>query len=179
MSAVKNLFIFATGVAAGSLVTYKFVKDYYEKLSEEESAPVDEETEDATEMDSSEDKKYSEENLNKPDLDTYYSSLLRKNGYTQDESTVGGPYVITPQDFGEKDGYKILSFTVYSDGVVTDDQNELLEDVEGTVGIDSLNHFGEYEADTVFVRNDAFKTDYELLRDNRTYEESLDERSKK
>lgn len=39
------------------------------------------------------------------------------------------------------------------------------------LGIDSLNHFGEYEDDSVFVRNDARKCDYEILLDQRTYSE--------
>ena len=55
--------------------------------------------------------------------------------------------------------------------MLTDENDEIIEDVEETVGFESLNHFGEYEDDSVFVRNDARKCDYEILLDQRTYSE--------
>ena len=56
-----------------------------------------------------------------------------------------------------------------------DENDEVIEDVEDAVGIDSLNHFGEYEDDSVFVRNDARKCDYEILLDQRTYSEVVED----
>lgn len=79
------------------------------------------------------------------------------------------PYVIAPEEFGEMDDYETVSLTYYSDGVLTDDFDNEIEDVEGMVGEDSLDHFGEYEDDSVFVRNDRYKTDYEILLDLRKY----------
>ena len=78
------------------------------------------------------------------------------------------PYVVSPSEFGVKqddngEDYDKLTLHYYVDKILTDDRNELLEDVDGTVGYDSLNHFGEYEDDTVFVRNDRLKADYEIL----------------
>jgi hypothetical protein len=43
------------------------------------------------------------------------------------------------------------------------------------VGEESLEHFGEYEEDTVFVRNDHLMTGYEIQRDYRTYAEVVGE----
>ena len=37
------------------------------------------------------------------------------------------------------------------------------------VGLDSLTHFGQYEDDSVYVRNDERMTDYEILLDIRGY----------
>ena len=37
---------------------------------------------------------------------------------------------------------------------------------------DALDHFGEYEDDSVFVRNDRYKCNYEILKDVRTFEEA-------
>ena len=56
-----------------------------------------------------------------------------------------------------------------ADGVLADDMDEIIEDVDEVVGEDSLNHFGEFEEDSVYVRNDERKCDYEILRDNRNY----------
>ena len=47
--------------------------------------------------------------------------------------------------------------------------DNIIEDVEGTVGTDSLTHFGEYEDDSVFVRNDEKQIDYEILLDSDKY----------
>jgi hypothetical protein len=81
------------------------------------------------------------------------------------------PYVIHPDEFGEKD-YNIVTLAYYKDGVVTTyNTGEVLsnDEVENLVGIESLSHFGEYEEDTVFVRNDSRKIDYEILRSEDAY----------
>lgn len=79
------------------------------------------------------------------------------------------PYVIPPEEFGEKDDYDRISLSYYADHILADDNDQLLEDVDGTIGFESLTHFGEYEDDSVYVRNDRLKVDYEILRDERKY----------
>lgn len=83
------------------------------------------------------------------------------------------PYVIAPEQFAELDGYDQISLTYYADHILADDNDQLLEDVEGTVGFESLTHFGEYEDDSVYVRNDRLKVDYEILRDERKYSDVI------
>ena len=39
--------------------------------------------------------------------------------------------------------------------------------------IEVADHFGEYENDRVFVRDDRRQVDYEILRDERTFMEVL------
>ena len=51
----------------------------------------------------------------------------------------------------------------YEDGVLADDWDEPIEDIDKVVGKDSLTHFGEYEDDSVYVRNDRLKCEYEIL----------------
>ena len=46
---------------------------------------------------------------------------------------------------------------------------EIVEDVEGTVGSDALNSFGEYEEDSVFVLNEQYGAAYEILLDESCY----------
>jgi len=77
--------------------------------------------------------------------------------------------VISPDSFGEMDDYNRISLTYYADGVLADEDDEVVDDVDATVGSDALNHFGEYEDDSVFVRNDSRKCDYEILLDTRNY----------
>ena len=53
--------------------------------------------------------------------------------------------------------------------------DEPVEDVDDVVGIESLDHFGEWEDDSVFVRNDKYKTYYEILLDERKYSDIINE----
>ena len=96
-------------------------------------------------------------------------------GCTGKPVSEAGPYVIPPEQFGDDEEYEQISLTYYADGVLADENDEVIEDVEDAVGIDSLNHFGEYEDDSVFVRNDARKCDYEILLDQRTYSEVVED----
>ena len=64
----------------------------------------------------------------------------------------------------------MISLTYYSgNGVLVDDNEEQVDNVEELVGEDSLKHFGEYEDDSVYVRNDERKCDYEILLDESNY----------
>ena len=80
------------------------------------------------------------------------------------------PYVISPDEFDELDGYTAISLTYFADGVLSDENGIVIDDVEEIVG-DGLNHFGEYDEDAVYVRNDAKRCDYEILKDERKYAE--------
>lgn len=80
------------------------------------------------------------------------------------------PYVIDPLTFGDDD-YETETLTYYADGVLTDEWDNIIENVDDLVGEESLTHFGEYEEDSVHVRNDLLKTDFEILRDLRTFSE--------
>lgn len=95
------------------------------------------------------------------------NDILKK---TEDKVNKNKPYVINPDDFG--DDYNTITLVYYKDNVVTTyDTDEVLTDkeIEDLIGEESLSHFGEYEEDSVFVRNDARKIDYEILRSEETY----------
>lgn len=83
---------------------------------------------------------------------------------------INGPYVISPDDFRcSPPGYNAQALDYFTDGVLADAWgNEL--DIEETIGEDSLNHFGEYVDDLVYVRNDRKEIDYEVTCDIRSYD---------
>ena len=81
------------------------------------------------------------------------------------------PYVISPDEFGGVEEYEKISLSYYADGILADDDDEVMENADEIVGLDSLTHFGEYEDDSVFVRNDVMKCDYEILLDHRNYKD--------
>lgn len=81
------------------------------------------------------------------------------------------PYEITEEEFGEFDDYTPISLTRYSDGLVADERDVLLDDKERIIGSDWEDHFNTI----CYIRNDALKCDYEIVEDPRTYRQILDE----
>lgn len=74
------------------------------------------------------------------------------------------PYTITPDQFvNEKRYYDKITLLYYENGVLTSEAEDYEEDIDSTIGQDSLNKFGEFEEDAVYVRNDRLSIDYEVL----------------
>lgn len=96
--------------------------------------------------------------------------------YTNEKGGAGkmerDPYVIAPYDFGEIDGYHTIELTYYADDVLEDDSYCIVNDRDELIGPKALNTFGEYEDDAVFVRNERLRTDFQILKDYRTYAEA-------
>ena len=169
------------------------VKDTFSKMKKNEypdkleDYPDFEEFDDSDDSDDVEEEPKPEQKIdrnNKPDI-VEYAKILSETGYTnyaerKDKKEKKGvepvederPYVISPDEFGEKDGYENVTLTYYADGVLTDYFDNVISNVDEVVGFDSLDHFGEYEDDVVFVRNEKMETDYEILRDLRDFNES-------
>lgn len=178
---------FAIGAAIGSVATWKFVKDKYEKIAQEEINSVKEVYAKREIAKKSENEQEIREKADfakeKPSLMEYASKIAKEEGYVNygepekptDKlpSSDGSPYVIAPEEFGMLDEYDTISITYYADQILADDDDRPIENVEETVGFDSLTHFGEYEDDSVFVRNDRLKVDFEILKDLRKYADVL------
>lgn len=164
---------FALGAVGGAYVAWQIAKKKYEQFARDE---IDSMREYYSLRKARAEKK---EEMESETVTNHraYADILNSEGYAEYENMTeeGGaetvksdkPYIIPYEELGDKD-YEIESLTYYADGILTDDWNNRIEDVEGTVGIDSLTHFGDDEddADTVYVRNDRLKTDYEILRDD-------------
>lgn len=169
MSSTLNKFlIFAAGAAVGSAVSWRILKKYYEQIAREEIESVKEtfaRRKAELSCTDEEDIQPTEEEIGEYNevADEYRTSDSGKENY------MTGPYVIPPDEFGDYPDYERVSLTYYADGVLTDEHDDPIDDVEDTIGEDSLTHFGEFEDDSVFVRNDAQKRDYEILSDTRRY----------
>lgn len=85
---------------------------------------------------------------------------------------VNGPYVISPEEFGDEPGFNSQPLDYFADGVLADGWGIEL-DIDETIGEDAVNHFGEYVDDIVYVRNERTEIDYEVTRDPRTYAEAV------
>ena len=83
------------------------------------------------------------------------------------------PYIITPEELGEEMDYSLVALIYYADGVLADDFDNVVDDEEHYVGSDYKNHFGEYETNTVHVRNDELMCDYEITQDFRKFSDVI------
>lgn len=176
---MKNSLVAVLSLAAGGTIGFmtanKLLKEKYEQLAQEEIESVKAVflKNKADSFKEADDKPTEEER-------TRYAEISAELGYTQEKkpAQLQLPRIITPDEFGEMDAYDEISLTYYTDGTVADDNDRAMSDdeIEETIGKDSLTHFGEYEADSVFVRNDRLKADYEILTDQRTYADVLREK---
>lgn len=181
---------FILGAAGGSFATYKLLKKKYEEIAQEEIDSVKEmyrnsQGECMPNPEIEEQKEVAKKSMEKPDI-IEYSKKIKDCNYSDyskternkpeegpEEKDTSDPYVISPDEFGEDDTYDRINLTYYADGVLADENDEEVENVDGTVGLDSLETFGTYEDDSVHVKNDRLRAYYEILRDERNYEDVM------
>lgn len=158
----KVLFL-ATGAAIGSAITLLVLKNKYEVVNDDKKEPED------TDQKVAED--YFEEDISET-METYENLAKNYSGSGEEDKKEDckkmKPYVISPEEFADGD-YPQKTLTYYADKVLADEDDEIVVDIENTVGKESLTHFGEYEDDTVFVRDDDLGIDYEICLDTRRY----------
>ena len=202
---IINLIIFTVGAAFGSAVTWKILKDRYEKIVQEEIKSVKEvfsdrfnSSNEETSSEESDDEMSEEDSASDyrkicwDDLEDLDPSELEEEEYQADlieyedianiykeggadnmpTSEPREPYVIEPIEFGELDDYKTFELTYYEDGILEDEDYDIVKNPEEILGPDALGSFGEYEDDSVFVRNERLHADFQILKDYRTYDEA-------
>lgn len=191
---MKNLLCFVTGAAIGSVVTWKLIEKKYKDLADEEIESVietfknrkpritkdnvketvekvinkyKEPKEIVEDIVTSE--RYSIENEEEIDEDD-------ESNYTvniDNDDTVITPYVIEPERFGEYNEYGTKTLTYYADNVLTDEIDNPItsEEMVTMIGPDALDHFGEYEDDSVYIRDEMNEMDYEILKSEKKFSE--------
>jgi len=187
---MNKVIAFVLGAAAGSFITWKLVEKKYKQIADEEIESVIEQfknreraasgltvgTAGLNSLEASDDVESEIEVAE-------YKNLVGDSGYSVEdepaddsviEVEVGDdtfkPYVIAPEEFGESDLYDSKSWTYYADFVLTDEEGEIISDPESIIG-DALSHFGDYEDDSVYVRNEVTECDYEILKHDKTFSE--------
>lgn len=195
---ITTILTFLLGAAAGSAATWYLLKNKYEQIAQEEiesvkevyaaryssedSESVDEESEDIDNLQETIEEKDAQwdrveeaaKTLRPKEMPNLmeYAHKLQELHYA--DETV--PYVIAPEQFDENEDYVTESLIYYRDGVLVDEWDNIIENVDDLIGKESLTHFGEYEDDSVHVRNDLLKTDYEILRVEGNYSDVMSNR---
>lgn len=193
---MKNLLCFVTGAAIGSVVTWKLIEKKYKDLADEEIESVIEtfknrkpritkdEVKETVEkvINKWKDPKETVEDIvtaerysieNEEEIDEDDESNYTVNVDNDNDVEVITPYVIMPEQFGEYNEYGTKTLTYYADNVLTDEiDNPITSDEMITmIGPDALDHFGEYEDDSVYIRDETNEMDYEILKSEKMFSE--------
>ena len=191
---MKNLLCFVAGAAIGSVVTWKLIEKKYKDLADEEIESVIETFKNRKpRITKDEVKETVEKVINKwKEPKETVEDIVAAEGYSieneeeideDDESNytvnvddnieVVTPYVITPEQFGEYNEYGTKTLTYYADNVLTDEIDNPItsEEMITMIGIDALDHFGEYEDDSVYIRDEMNEMDYEILKSEKKFSE--------
>lgn len=180
-STTSKVIIFAAGAVIGSAVTWMLVKTKYEQIANDEIAEMREYVRSKQEPKEPSEPEKSIVDIQEVEKHEYvkltsnYLEQINENiekGGAEEMEEEYKPHVITPDEYGEEEDYDTVTLTYYADGVVEDDQCNIMPDPEEILGEDFGDHFDEYGIDSVYVRNDELKIDYEILRDIRTYVEA-------
>ena len=169
----KTIFAFITGVAVGAAGAWVyFNKKYFPTVDE----PV-EEQEDLHSKITREPKKESipEKEEDKSDETDEAARIEYQNvtkQYTEDKKEKKGPYYITQDDFADGTMPTHVTYSYFEDGVVTDEYDDIVEDVDEALCEDFVNHF---EEDLCYIRNEERYCDYEILREGCYYNEPPEE----
>ena len=182
---MKGLLIFAAGLAVGAvagavLVKNKVLADAKAEVEEvrayyRESRGVVEEVEEKEEVKEVEKKEYELKDIqvkDEPKTGLTNYNQITKMYMSKDEFQTpmyDDPFVIDPSEFGENPEYDTETLTYFADGVLVDDVDDVIEEPDIVVGLENLKIFEEFGATTVYVRNDIYKTDYEIIRDDWNY----------
>lgn len=181
-SNIINVVIFAAGAAIGSAVTWKVIKNKYELMTQEDidslkgiyskrsrGEELKSELEEAIEA-AEEAANFTTEDLE--EYEDYAAEYSTESEHVEEVQYVDEPYIIPSEEFGDAYDYEHIYLSYYADGVLADDTDEIVEDIEDTVGFDAVNWIKEHEKeDSVYVRNDSRRCEYEICRDLRTYTE--------
>lgn len=191
---MKNLLCFVAGAAIGSVVTWKLIEKKYKDLADEEIESVIETFKNRKPRITKDNvketvekviNKYKEPKEIVEDIVTSerYSIENEEEIDEDDESNytinvdndveVITPYVITPEQFGEYNEYGTKTLIYYADNVLTDEIDNPITSDEMVImiGPDALDHFGEYEDDSVYIRDETNEMDYEILKSEKMFSE--------
>lgn len=199
MKLFKGLCIFAAGALAGAVVAARTVRDKYQQEAEEEIAEMRDYYRELRKnaKTPNEDKMIEEDENNKEEKeentkDEYNKIVKDYTNYTQyndtetkenkkeekEERTNYEPFIIDVEEFGEDPTYDTATLTYYKDKVLTNDLDDVID--YSVAGEENLKIFDEHpDCKAIYVRDDIYMVDYEIIRDPYQYDEYDDFPDKK
>lgn len=121
-----------------------------------------------------ENKEFVEETINNvfaEDTETTIPELEKRN------RTEEAPYILEKEEFFNSDSDYTQSTVTYfaGDGVLIDSREDVIEEVDRTVGERNLSRFGHGSGDpkVLYVRNDVLEIEFEILLSNGKYSKEV------
>lgn len=185
---MKSVLTFVAGLAIGAGVSWVYHKNKYETMMNEEMDELrthrrnrekNNEVTDTSEKESIKEElearecDYMKEEIRRNEE---YEEILLQKRYSNSEDTIHNedPYVLSPDDFADVPGFDTDTFYYYANDIIADDKNDIMDEstirsILGLTVLEIKDQFGVYEEDSVFIRNESMKCDYEILRDEEDY----------
>lgn len=173
---------FGAGMIAGGIAGYYICKKKYNIVKLED---VEEKTSESVAVDKEKHKEEFQEEV----YSASYNQRVREGDDEWEEAEKVNPveptmvpYVISPEAFAnEHSDFAKITMLYYEENEVLEYEeynqeagDDHFADIGSVIGFDAINHFGEYEEDAVFVRNEALGNDYEVILMHGPYDEGGD-----
>lgn len=185
MSTIKYILTFVTGAGVGVAVTYKLVKDKEERRAQDEINEMKKHIEsikaqqakinmekDYTDIvkEYKPDKKSSDEPV---DYTDFYDPDAAEEIVIEDASPVENPeiFAIPVEEFDSDETFDKRTLTLYSDGVLADDQDKVVNNIDELIGEEMFEYFKNGKSQEEYIRNEILGMDYELLKVSESYED--------
>lgn len=158
VGAVAGIYLAKDKIMADAKQEIEEVREYYKSKKESKKEEVKEE-----QVEQEQPKEEKEEYKEIANNYVNYNKIEQPKVQTMLEDE---PYTIDVDEFGMNEEYDTMCLTYFADGVLVDDSDEVVEDPDVVVGLDNLKIFEEFGASAVYVRNEIWKTDFEILKDD-------------
>lgn len=106
----------------------------------------------------------------------YTASKSSKQSISKERQKKLEPYVISPDEYMSSE-YEAKSLIYYSDGVLADEDDNVIPTPATLIGKNALTSFGQYEDDSVYVRDDNLKIDYEIMLSQKSFHKEYNNES--
>ena len=87
------------------------------------------------------------------------------------------PYIIHQDEFHQNEsGYQQVTYSYYAgDGVLTDERDDILENIDNLVGLENLQRWGHGSDDfnVIHIRNPVLELEFEVCRSPKSYEQEV------
>ena len=185
---MKNAFIFLLGTGTGGAITYFALRKYFQQIADQEISDMEDyykerfrDLDDLEEREKQFNEMSEEKQLNDKVKKEYiehvqasqytnYSNSDPADSESPSEEDEPAPYRIAVEEFGQfpDDGWEDDSYTWYADtDEVVNAYGETLpeEDVLEHLGSEFKELFEQEDTDTIYIRNEKYRRDYEIVRD--------------
>lgn len=171
---------FAIGAVLGTIVSWQFAKTKYEKIAEEEIESMKKVL-----FKEKNSEKVDENSLRKKNI-AKVNEIVKNEGYKGKSTNYATVYNekkneendiksyihhIPSDEFGLEEEYDVITLIYLIDGVLIDDRDAEVGDIEEKVGEDFAKYFEESNGDTIYFKNDKYKAYYEIVKDDRSFDQ--------